>query len=91
MTVNELNALDAHRKEREAKEKEMAAFAGYCAGVAFSNAWAGKLQSFDKFYVKSKSAAQAQSGQGEVDWEAAQRAKGFIPIEEAAAAQRAAA
>lgn len=51
LTVNELNALDAHRKREEARQERLAAFSGYCAAAAVAKWWTEGLPGFKDFYV----------------------------------------
>ena len=46
--------LMQNRQEKRAWEKECAALAGYCAGLATGLARNGKLGGFDTFYEKPK-------------------------------------
>jgi hypothetical protein len=51
LTVNELNALAAHKKKEDARQDRLAAFAGYSAAAGVAKWFTEGLPSFREFYV----------------------------------------
>jgi UDP-N-acetylenolpyruvoylglucosamine reductase len=50
LTVNELNALAAHKKKEDARQDRLAAFAGYSAAAGVAKWFAEGLPPFREFY-----------------------------------------
>jgi hypothetical protein len=46
----------------------LAAFSGYCAGLAFALAWNGKLDSFDNFYQVPEEPIDAPTVEDHIEW-----------------------
>ncbi|MFA5409540.1 MAG: hypothetical protein WC343_12275 [Bacilli bacterium] len=51
LTVNELNALAAHKKREDARQDRLAAFAGYSAAAGVAKWFTEGLPPFREFYM----------------------------------------